>query len=211
MLPREKYFEKGLDGLSDTDLISILVGSGIKGHSFLSVARKLVLRIRKTLETKGEVVIEDLLDIEGVGNITAMRITCGIELGRRLYDLHPLDKILVKNSHDAFLLLKEYEKKKQEYIIGLFLNSRFELLKKKVLGLGTVNGAEIMARDIIIPALEVNAVSVIIAHNHPSGDATPSDADISITKNLAYVLDLVGIKLLDHIVIGIDSWKSVPL
>ncbi|MBU1119703.1 DNA repair protein RadC [Patescibacteria group bacterium] len=209
MLPREKYLERGIDSLSDMELIAIIIGSGIKGHDFMSVSRSVVYRIRKSIKKNGYVDIKDIVDILGIGLATAMKILSGIELGRRLYDLGSKEKTTVSNSQEAYYLLKGMGSKKQEYIVGLFLNSRFELLEQRTLAIGTVDGAGLLPRDVIIPALELNASSVILAHNHPSGDPLPSDEDFAVTERVVKALDLVGMKLLDHMVIGRESWKSI--
>jgi len=209
MLPREKYLERGIDSLSDMELIAIIIGSGIKGHDFMSVSRSVVYRIRKSIKKNGYVDVNDITDILGIGLATAMKILSGIELGRRLYDLGSKEKTTVSNSQEAYYLLKGMGSKKQEYIVGLFLNSRFELLEQRTLAIGTVDGAGLLPRDVIIPALELNASSVILAHNHPSGDPLPSDEDFAVTERVGKALELVGIKLLDHMVIGRESWKSI--
>jgi DNA repair protein RadC len=209
MLPREKYLERGIDSLSDMELIAIIIGSGIKGHDFMSVSRSVVYRIRKSIKKNGYVDIKDIVDILGIGLATAMKILSGIELGRRLYDLGSKEMVCVHNSQEAYYLLKGMGSKKQEYIVGLFLNSRFELLEQRTLAIGTVDGAGLLPRDVIIPALELNASSVILAHNHPSGDPLPSDEDFAVTQRVGKALDLVGMKLLDHVVIGRESWKSI--
>lgn len=209
MLPREKYLERGIDCLSDMELIAIIIGSGIKGHDFMSVSRSVVYRIRKSIKKNGNVDIKDIVDILGIGLATAMKILSGIELGRRLYDLGSKEKVCVHNPQEAYYLLRDMQNKKQEYIVGLFLNSRFELLEQRTLAIGTVDGAGLLPRDVIIPALELNASSVILAHNHPSGDPLPSDEDFAVTERVGKALDLVGMKLLDHMVIGRESWKSI--
>ena len=209
MLPREKYLKKGIDNLSDMDLIAILVGSGIKGKDFLSVSRSVIRYVRDSIKNGEELNIDSIVKVNGVGKVTAMRILSGIELGRRLYDLNNSERVLVRNSEEAYIALKDISKKKQEYIIALFLNSRFEVLDRRVICIGSLDGVSVLPRDIIIPALELNASSVIMAHNHPSGDATPSKEDIMITTRIREGLDLVGLKLLDHIVIGKDDWKIV--
>jgi DNA repair protein RadC len=209
MLPREKYIKKGIDNLTDVDLVAILVGSGIKGKNFLSVSRGVVNTIRAVIRDGEILKIDDITKVEGVGQITAMRILCGIELGRRLYGINDGERILVRNSSEAYELLRDISKKKQEYIISLFLNSRFEVLDKRVICIGSLDGVSILPRDIIIPALELNASSIIMAHNHPSGDATPSQEDVFITQRIKEGLELVGLNLLDHIVIGRDEWKSI--
>jgi len=209
MLPREKYLERGIDSLSDMELIAIIIGSGIKGHDFMSVSRSVVYQIRKSIKKNGNVDVNDIVDILGIGLATAMKILSGIELGRRLYDLGSKEKAIVRNSQEAYYLLRDMQKKKQEYIVGIFLNSRFELLEQRTLAIGTVDGAGLLPRDVIIPALELNASSVILAHNHPSGDPLPSDEDFAVTERVGKALDLVGMKLLDHMVIGRESWKSI--
>ncbi len=211
MFPREKYLERGIDSLSDMELLAIIVGRGIKGKNFLSVSRSLLSKMRKVLETKQEVTLESISDIDGIGVVTGMKILCGIELGRRLYDLGEGERSLVRNSQEAFALLKYISKKKQEHIVALFLNSRFEVISKRVICIGSLDGVSVLPRDIIIPALEVNASSVVIAHNHPSGDSTPSLEDIDITKRISDGLELVGLSLLDHIVIGKNEWKRVEI
>lgn len=211
MLPREKYLEKGIDNLSDMELIAILVGSGVKGRDFLSVSKSVISKVRGVISKKGNLDVSDIIKVEGIGIVTAMKILCGIELGRRLYDLGSKEKSLVRNSQEAYAILKDIGKKKQEYIIALFLNSRFEVLDRRVICIGSLDGVSVFPRDIIIPALELNASSVVIAHNHPSGDTTPSQEDIAITKRIEQGLELVGLNLLDHIVIGGDEWRRVEI
>jgi len=209
MLPREKYLERGLDSLSDTELVAILVGSGVKGKDFLSISRSIVKRVRKVVSNGRDICIQDIDGVEGVGEITAMRILSGMELGRRVYGLCKSERGLVRDSEDAYSLLRDIGSKKQEHVVGLFLNSRFEVLDKRVVGMGSLDIVSVLPRDIIMPALELNAALVVIAHNHPSGDPSPSEEDILFTKRLSEALDLVGIKLLDHIVIGREEWKSI--
>jgi len=107
--------------------------------------------------------------------------------------------------------LRDIGSKKQEYIVALFLNSRFEVLDRRVICIGSLDGVSVLPRDIIIPALELNASSVVIAHNHPSGDASPSNEDVLITRRIQEGLELVGLNLLDHIVIGKDNWRRVEV
>lgn len=211
MLPREKYSKGGVDNLSDIDLIAILVGSGIKGRDFMLLSRDILSKLRNTISSGRDLESGDVLSINGVGSVIAMRIVCGIELGRRLYGLHEKERVLIRNSQEAYNLLRGFSKKKQEHIVGLYINSRFELLEKRVVCIGSLDGVNILPRDIIIPALELNASSVIIAHNHPSGDPTPSFEDINITKRIKEGMDIVGINLLDHIVIGDNDWSRVEI
>ena len=211
MLPREKFSQRGVESLSDSELIAILVGSGCKKSSFVEISRKALRKLRKNIRKKIEVRIEDLASIEGVGSITAMRILAGIELGRRVYLPQYSEKKVLKNSKEAYEYLSRIRNYKQENMIGVFLNARFEVLGERTIVIGSFDRVDVLPRDIIIPALELNASSVILAHNHPSGDSTPSREDIEVTKNIKESLDLVGIQLLEHLVISKDGWRSVEI
>jgi DNA repair protein RadC len=208
MLPREKFSQRGIDSLTDSDLVSILVGSGIKGKDFSSVSKSVIKKFRTILQSEKEIYIQDLTNISGVGEVTAMRILSGIELGKRLYGLNE-KKERIMTSEQAYMLLKDIGTKKKEYVIAVFLNSRFEVIKKETICIGSLDGVGIVPRDILIPALESNAGYVVIAHNHPSGDATPSKEDIVITKRISEALDLVGLRLIDHLVISNTDWKCI--
>ncbi len=211
MLPREKYKERGIDSLSDMELLAIIIGRGIKGKNFMSVSRSLLSRMRSVLESKKIITLDSIKDIEGIGEVTGMKILCGIELGRRLYDIGNAEKIFIKNSEDAYSVLKYIGKRKQEHVVALFLNSRFEVISKKTICIGTLDGVNVLPRDIIIPALEFNASSVVLAHNHPSGDSRPSMEDVEITRRINSALELVGLTLLDHIVVAKNEWRRVEI
>lgn len=203
MFPREKFLQMGLDSLSDTELISVLIGSGIKGVDFVSLSKK-ILRVLRN----GDLSYDSLKRIKGLGSVKSIQILCAIELGKRLHGLNN-EKNIISSSDIAFREIKYLIKKKQEYLVCLFLNARYELLNRKTISIGTVDSLNISPRDIIISALDVNAVYVVLAHNHPSGTSEPSSEDLLVTKRLRESLDLVGMKLLDHIVVASDGWKSI--
>ena len=211
MLPREKFQRSGIDSLSDNDLIAILIGSGIKGKDFKSISLSVLKKIRKGIKRGNELTLEELSHIEGVGQVTAMRILSGMELGRRVYGIYSSQKFLIYNSKDAYELLKNIATYKQEHIVALYLNSRFELLEQKTVRIGGVDSAQLLPRDVITYALDNNASYVVLAHNHPSGECSPSQEDIVLTKRLNEAMDLMGIKLLEHIVIAKDGWKSIDV
>jgi DNA repair protein RadC len=211
MLPREKFEKNGIDFLSDTDLIAILVGSGVKGKSFKSISISILKLIRKNLKDGKNLELEKLSTIEGVGNVTAMKILAGMELGRRVYGIYEKEKIIISNSKDAYELLKGISNLKQEHIVSLYLNARFELIKEKTIRIGGVDNSQLLPRDVIFYALESNASYVVLAHNHPSGDCTPSQEDILLTRRIVEAMDIMGIKLLEHIVVAKNGWKSVDI
>jgi DNA repair protein RadC len=211
MLPREKFLNTGLDSLSDTDLISILVGSGIKGKDFKSIALSILKKIKNRIKTGEDIELMDLSDIEGVGNVTAMRIISGMELGRRVYGIYDNDRVVIQNSKQAYELVRNISKLKQEHVIGIYLNARFELIEKKTIRIGGIDNSQLLPREVISYALKNNSSYIVIAHNHPSGDCTPSQEDILLTKRLDQAMDIMGITMLEHLVIAKNGWKSIDI
>ncbi len=211
MLPREKFLQRGIDALSDLDLVAILIGSGVKGRSFAKVSRSVLLKFRKLLKDSRQMEIADLTTVEGIGEVVAMRILCGIELGRRLYLLSSGVPTLIHNSQQAYEVLKDIGNLKKERVDAIYLNSRFEMIRRETVVLGSVNCANLLPRDVIYPAILYNASFVVLAHNHPSGDCKPSQEDILLTKRLLEAFDLVGLNLLDHIVIAQKGWQCIEI
>ncbi len=210
MLPREKFLKRGISSLTNLELLSIIISNGIKGQSFLSISEKVYQRIKR-LPDLGNITVTDFEKISGLGKIKIMKILAGIELGRRIYTVESDNTKVIANTQKAYEETKYISKYKQERLVAIFLNARFEFLKKLVISIGTLDRISTNAREIVIPALELNCAYVIIAHNHPSGDPSPSEEDISFTKNLKEALDLVGIKLLEHIVVGSNDWSRVDI
>jgi DNA repair protein RadC len=211
MLPREKFLRNGIDALSDNDLIAILIGSGIKGKDFKSISLSILRKIRKSIKEGDEITVKSLSKTEGVGQVTAMRILAGMELGRRVYGIYSQEKISIQNSRQAYELLKNMSKFKQEHVVALYLNSRFELIEKKTIRIGGVDNSQLLPRDVITYALDNNASYVVMAHNHPSGDCSPSQEDMLLTQRLSEAMNLMGITLLEHIVIARNGWKSIEI
>lgn len=211
MLPREKFQQRGIDSLSDFDLVSILIGSGIKGRCFTKISKSVIVKFRKILKTSNDITLQDLTDIEGIGNVVGMRILAGIELGRRLYFRNNGTCTLIHNSQQAFELLKDMGNLKKERVDALYINSRFELLKRETVVIGSLNCAGLLPRDVIYPALLCNASYIVLAHNHPSGNCLPSNEDITLTERLLEAFELMGLNLLDHLVISESSWTCVDL
>ena len=203
MLPREKFLKMGIDSLSDEDLISILISSGTKGISY-DVLSKRVLKILK----KNKFSFESLKSLKGLGSVKSVQLLCALELGKRIYG-YSCEKTIISNTQMAFEQLRYLVNRKQEYLVALFLNARYELLERKTITIGTVDSLNISPRDIIIAALQANSAFVILAHNHPSGTSKPSNEDVTVNKNIKEALKLVGIRLLDHIVVSKDGWSSI--
>ncbi|HRI05460.1 MAG TPA: DNA repair protein RadC [Candidatus Dojkabacteria bacterium] len=210
MQPREKFLLRGIDALSTEDLLAIILSSGVKGHNFRTVATRLSKKITTTVSQGGNL-FEEMQNVPGVGVVKAMQVLSGIELGIRIYGLDKDKKVRIVNTEQAWNFLQYISRYKQERVVAVFLNARYELLKKVTVALGSLNRISIKPRDILIPALTNNSAYIIIAHNHPSGDHTPSNEDILFTKDLKQSLDLVGISFLDHLVISENGWSRVEV
>ncbi len=209
MLPREKFQKRGISTLSDIELIQILVGSGVKGRDFKQISNSIMRRIKKGIKEGKALSIRDLTTIDGVGEVTAMRVLSAIELGKRVYGLYEGDPSRIVNSQDAYEIFKDMSNLKRERVDIICLNSRFEYICRESIALGSLNCANLSPREVLYTAIEKNSAFVIMAHNHPSGDSTPSQEDVLLTKNITKGLELVGVQLLDHIVIGKSSWNSI--
>lgn len=204
--PREKLEQFGFENLTEKDLISLIIGKGIKGQNYEQISEQVCRLIKKQEELIDNEFVSEIKKIKGIGNTTAYRIYSSIELGKRLFGKQQ-ERRKITSSESAYELVRSYCDKKQEYLIAIFLNVRYELLGKKVVSIGTVDRLSANPRDIIIPALERNATAVVLAHNHPSGNPEPSDEDKVFNSKLEMALDLVGINLLDHIIISKNGWK----
>ncbi len=211
MFPREKFLSRGISVLSDLELVQILVGSGIKGKDFKKISTSLMSRIRASIKQEKPLELKSLTEVEGVGEVVAMRILCGVELGRRIYGIHESNVVRITDSESAYSLFKDMGDLKRERVDILCLNSRFEYINRESIAMGSLNCANLSPREVIYTAITHNSAFIILAHNHPSGSSMPSQEDITLTKSINDALQLVGIQLLDHIVVGKDSWKSIPL
>lgn len=211
MLPREKLSKRGISVLSDIELLQILIGSGIKGRNFKQISKSVMIEIQESMKEQSTIEMERLMKIEGVGEAVAMRILCGIELGKRVYGIYDQGKIVITDSQSAYTVFKDMQNLRRERVDVLCLNSRFEYISRESIAMGSLNCANLSPREVAYTALINNSAFVILAHNHPSGDSTPSNEDIELTKHINDGLNLIGIQLLDHIVIGLNSWKSIPV
>ncbi len=211
MLPREKFLKGGINILSDIELVEILVGSGIKGRDFKQISRSVMNLVKISVKENTPLSIQELLKIEGVGSVLAMRIVSGIELGRRIYGLFDKEIVRITDAKQAYEIFKDMSSLKRERVDLICLNSRFEYICRESIAMGSLNCAKLSPREVLYTSITNNSAFVILAHNHPSGDSTPSEEDILLTKNIVNILDITGIQLLDHIVIGKSTWSSVEI
>lgn len=199
--PREKLIRSGVDRLSDLDLMMLILGRGSRKHRLQELARCLL----STLEGNNLPTLKELCQIQGIHLARATMLLAALELGRRRY----ASGTIISGPEDAFSMVRHLGDRKQEHFLCLTLAGNGSLIRKHTITLGLVNRTLIHPREVFAPALEDRAASILVAHNHPSGDLEPSEEDRRITSRLQDCGELMGIPLLDHIVFHQEGYRSV--
>lgn len=201
--PREKLNAKGPAALSDFELLQALIGSGNKQADVSAIARE----TKKLLQKYGpDITYEQLEQITGLGSAKIAEILAAFELSKRY--LSESDQPVLDSTEKVGEELKDIRDKKQEYFVCLTLDGANRLIAKRTISIGTLTASLVHPREVFADAITDRAASIIIAHNHPSGNTKPSKADIEMTKRLKDAGELLGIKLLDHIIITKKEFKS---
>ena len=195
--PREKLQAKGAASLSDYELLMAIIGSGNAQADVTKIARD----VRKLLGEKGSVLTyEDLLGVKSLGPAKATQIMAGFELWRRQFEVS--ERPIIDSPEKAVEQLADIRDKKQEYFVCLTLDGANRLITKRVISIGTLTSSLVHPREVFADAITDRAASIIVAHNHPSGNLAPSDADRAVTERLREAGDLLGITLIDHIILA---------
>lgn len=207
--PRERMIYYGADSLSNVELLAILLRTGSSNESVFQLAQK-ILSEMETLQNLLDVTIEELTKIRGIGPAKAVQLKAAIELGKRIAKHSPQDKVTIRSPKDvADYLMEDMRYLKQEQFVALLLDTKNQILAKEVITIGTLNSSIVHPREVFKPAIKKSVSAIIVAHNHPSGDPTPSREDIDVTKRLAQAGEVLGIDLLDHLVIGDGRYTSL--
>jgi DNA repair protein RadC len=201
--PRERLKLLGLSNLTEIELVSLILGSGGKGENVLTRSRRLLHTY--SLEKLSSLSVEDLTKHTTVGTVQAGKLLAGIELGRRIFQTNVSS---IVSPDDVIHMLADIRFKSQEYLVCLYLNARHELLDRQHVAIGTLNQAVIEPRDILHYAVKLPASFIILAHNHPSGNSSPSEEDKQLTTRVQQAAALLGIMLVDHIIIATDGYTS---
>ncbi len=198
--PREKLVAKGAENLKDKELLAILLGTGTEEKNVIEVAEQILGKypIKKFLQLK----YEDLIKIKGINSAKACTILASQELVKRALEVRDESLPKISSVEDVLAQVVYMRDKTREHLMALFLNARNELLHKKPMFIGTLNANLVHPREIFQEALKQNACSVILAHNHPSGDNEPSEDDLEITKRIIEAGKIMGIDVLDHVIIA---------
>lgn len=205
--PREKLQEFGVDSLSNSELLALVLRNGSKKENVVTLANRILKE--NNLENLSCLDITDLMKTHGVGEVKACQIVACFELSRRLASFNSDKKPKIENAQDiAKLLIPKLGHLKKETLFGIYLNSRKQIIKIEKIFVGSVDSSIVHPREIFEPAIKESAVAIIIAHNHPSGDTRPSKEDIGITNQLIKAGELMDIELLDHLIIGKKKYFS---
>ena len=200
--PREKLLNSGPEALGDAELLAIFIRTGLPGKTALDLAREALLEAGG-LRSLLNLTASELCQLKGIGTAKYVQFQAGLELGRR-YLMEQMEKGDVISSPQVSrdYLTLQLRDKQYESFFAMFLDSKHRVIHHQELFRGTIDSASVPIREVVKVALKYNAAAMVVAHNHPSGVAEPSMADKSLTDALYQALDLVGVKLLDHFVVG---------
>ena len=207
--PREKLLKKGKLALSDSELIAILIGSGNRQESAVELSKRILASTKNNLSELGKLSVSDLCKFKGIGEAKAIAIISALELGRRRRLENALERIKITSSRSVFELMQPIigELQHEEFWI-IYLNNSNKVIDKIQLSKGGITGTLVDVRLTLKKALELGAVAIILAHNHPSGTLKPSMADKNLTQKLKTASESLDIKVLDHIIVTEMSYFS---
>lgn len=208
--PYEKCLKQGAEALSDAELLAVLLRTGTKGENVLALAKRLLYEDGGVgLLGIHQFSFQSLMKLKGIGKVKAVQILCLSELAKRLSKASVEPRLRFSSSQSvAEYYMEDLRHRNQEVMKLLLLNSKAELIDETNISKGTVNASLVTPRELFVEALKKEAVSMILLHNHPSGDPTPSRDDILTTKRISECGLLIGIELLDHIIIGNNCYVS---
>jgi DNA repair protein RadC len=205
-MPREKLIEKGVKNLRDVELMAILLRTGIEGKDVMKVSDEILKKYPKKKLLALD--FENLSKIKGIGPGKACLLLAAFELTKRALEVEDNNLPTIVSAKDAVAQLQELRTVKKEHFVVLYLNARNQLIHKETVSIGTLNASLIHPREVFKPAIDYLAASIIIAHNHPSGDVDPSEEDIEITKRIKEAGKIMGIEIADHIIVTKESFLS---
>lgn len=208
--PREKMLQKGAATLSDAELLAILISSGTRERSAIDLARDILTQAHNNLHELGRLTIKELQQTKGIGEARAITIAAALELGRRRQVNEGLQRTSISGSKDAAeIVLPLLRDLSHEAFCVLYLNQSNKLIKHEIISSGGMTGTVADVRMILKNALLHNSNQIIVAHNHPSGNLEPSNADKALTLKLKEAAAVMDVKLLDHIIVGNTSFFSM--
>ena len=206
--PREKMVMNGPESLKNHELLAVLLGSGTTRENVIELSKRLIKEYGSRAIAQ-ERSVRRLKETLGIGTKKACQIVAAFELGRRFFEEPRKKTPVILAAEDAYEYLKEMAKFTREHFRGLYLNTRGRVIRDEIISIGSLNMSVVHPREVFLPAVEFSAAAVILAHNHPSGDPTPSDEDLVITQQMVDAGRVMNIEVFDHIIIGDESYVSL--
>ena len=210
--PYERFKKFGAEAMSDSELLAILIRSGTKGANSLALAQRILLLCPFSQGLSGlyHLSVKELQSIPGIGEVKAIQLKCIGEISKRIASRTALKNLRFNDPQSiADFYMERLRHEEQEFVYCMMLDTKNNFLGDEYLSKGTVNSSPVSPRELFLKALSHHAVSIVLIHNHPSGDPTPSSDDIEITIRIASAGRILGIRLLDHIVIGDNRFTSL--
>ncbi len=207
--PREKFLQKGKSALSDAELVAILIGSGNKNESAVSLSQRILSSVDNNLSALGKLSIKQLMTFKGIGEAKAISIAAALELGRRRRAEEAVENMKIGSSSSVFELMQPIlgELPHEEFWI-IYLNNSNKIIQQDQLSKGGITGTLVDVRLVLKKAIEVGATGLILVHNHPSGTLKPSESDKQLTQKLKRAGASLDIKVLDHLIITEKAYFS---
>ncbi len=205
--PREKMARYGAGKLTDAELLAILLRTGTKTKNAVAFARSILKAFPE--EKIAEATIMDLKKIHGIGEAKACEIVACFDLARRRLQ-HKKRSVLL-SPKDVWEAMADIRESKKEHFVVFYLDSRSQQTHREIISIGTLTESLVHPREVFEGAIKNNAVAIIVSHNHPSGNPEPSEADISVTKKLSEAGKILDIRLVDHVIVTKEEWRSVDI
>ena len=209
--PQEKLLYSGAGGLSNSELLALIIRTGTGEKSAVRLADDVISYANENIGDLSAAEVRELTEIDGIGNAKACSIVAAMELSKRLISgRQGAVRMRLRDSRQvADLLAEEMMHEKRELFMTINLNTRMQVESKSVISIGNIDSAPVHPREVFGPAIRRGAAAVVVAHNHPSGDPTPSPQDIEVTERLLSASEILGIRLVDHVIVGNGCFTSM--
>lgn len=205
--PRERLMKYGSNALSDYELLAIILRTGTKQLSVLELARQVIIEFKNLGELKN-ITINELCRIKGIKQAKAIEIIAAIEFGKRINN-YVKNNVAIKSGKDVYLFMKnELEHLDEERLYAIYLNIKCEVIEKKVISIGSINSTSFDFKKILKWSIKLDSSFIVLVHNHPTGDPTPSKQDLEVTKEAIKLANMLEIKIVDHLIIGNNRYFS---
>jgi len=204
--PREKMLKYGPRALTNTELLAVVLGTGVEGDNVLRVAEDLMRRHGS--EGLPALTIEEWRATRGIGTVKACQMTAAFELGRRIL-VRPDAEFRVSSPREAYELVRDLKRARREHLVALYLDAQNHLIQRETISIGALNTTRTHPREILQPAILHSALAFVLVHNHPSGSLEPSRDDLEFTRGIARAGELIGIGLTDHLIVSPRGFASL--